>query len=92
MIIFYFLMVYLIYAVFISIMHEAFKNIGIEKGDPLVTQEINWRRELKRFLKWFFAFLPESTLKRFGQYDIFEVDEKEIIPKAKPKSRKRSRR
>jgi hypothetical protein len=34
MLIYYFLITYMLYAVFISIMHDTYRNIGIEKGDP----------------------------------------------------------
>lgn len=59
-------MTYLLVAVFVSIMHETYRNIGIEKGDPHTHPEVPFRVRLKDFLMWFFAFLPENLLKRLG--------------------------
>ena len=41
--IYYLLIVYMLYAVFISIMHTNYRNQGIEKGDPNSNQELRLR-------------------------------------------------
>ena len=41
--IYYTVMTYMLYAVFISIMHETYRNIGIEKGDPQKKRTTSWR-------------------------------------------------
>lgn len=58
MLIYYLLMTYLLYAVFISIMHDTYRNIGIEKGDPhrQVARDLN--REARGFIVWLFEWLP----------------------------------
>lgn len=76
--IYYTVMTYMLYAVFISIMHESYRNISIEKGDPQKKRTVSWRIQLKDLLTWTFAFLPEKRLKQLGQLDFFTVAEVKV--------------
>ena len=73
MVFYYVVFSYLVFAVFISIMYDAYRTIAIEKGDPLKSdsnpdsavedQGAKRKKELKKFLIWFFGFLPEEKRK-----------------------------
>ena len=75
-------------AVFVSITHDSYRNISIQFGDPLRTQQLSLRQFLKKALLWTFAFLPEQMLRQIAQHDFFAVEENDLSERKSSKRNK----
>ena len=69
MLIYYVQVSYLLFAVFIAIMHDAYRNIAISKGDPLSKEKTTARKSIWQFVKWCFAWLPDNMVRQIGQFE-----------------------
>ena len=63
MMIYYVQISYLLFAVFIAIMHDAYRNIAIAKGDPLAPSKQAIRASFWQFVKWCFNWLPDNMVR-----------------------------
>ena len=67
MLIYYFQVSYLLFAVFIAVMHDAYRNISIAKGDPLRSvKQSEKSRPHVQFIKWCFDWLPDNMVRQIG--------------------------
>ena len=70
MLIYYVQVTFLLFAVFIAIMHDAYRNIAIAKGDPLAPSKVGgFKASFWQFVRWFFDWLPDNMVRKIGQFE-----------------------